>query len=207
MSSSIFLFDDRNYFVFGEVCSQSDTMAATYMGVVERSQQDRKRPKLAFRNFSAAIAGTLLSATVLLSSTTPMKFPSSLMLGKQRTTYEAENIPIDKKIASSFVRAKDFLGIKQSEAAQLTGIGKSTIEKIDQGVYPALGNQVAIRMLPLIELCSILKEHFGERKFIARARLRTPDSLLGDVSPLEYALENGPEGLKEIISLERKSLG
>lgn len=207
MSNSIFLFDDRNYFTYGEVCSQSEVVSAAYVAVVTRSQQERKRPKLAFEKFKAAMSGTILSAVVLLSSATPFKLPNSILSGKQRTTYEAEGLPINKKLTSSFIQAKDFLGLKQTEIAQLTGISKSTIEKIDQGVYPALGDQVAKQMLPLIELCNLMKEHFGERKFIARSKLRTPDSLLGDISPLDYALNNGPDGILEIISLERKSFG
>jgi DNA-binding XRE family transcriptional regulator len=207
MSSSVFLFDDRDYFTFGDVCSEAEAVYGEYLTLIERSQQERKQPPFAFKRLTSLVIGSLLSANMLATASTPLKWSDALKPGRQKTTYEAERLPLDKKFASAFLRAKDFLGLKQMEVAQITGIAKSTIEKIDQGIYPSLGNQVASQMLPLIELCDLMKQHFGEKKFIARARLRTPDSLLGKLTLLDYAIENGPEGLMEIIGLERKSLG
>lgn len=213
MKNSSFAFDDREFLTFGEVCVQVVELNEEYISFSRSSRQSGKGTKnssFGFQKFIAigasAIMGIVLNGSSL-SSNTPLKWPPSLMPGAEVTTRDLEPPILDKKLAAQFKQARGYLGLKQPEVVLMTGIAKSTIEKIEQGIYPSIGSQVREQMTLLIELAELMREQFGEKKYIARSRLNSPDSILGSKTPFEYAKEHGPQGLQAIIGLERKSLG
>src|SRR5690606_32992382 len=128
---------------FGDIASGGDDSYSQYLQSVRLKRKKEKHPKVAFKRVTAAVTNSLATAVISVSAMTPLNLPQNFKATETRTTLEAEKKPpLDKQRGRNFVRAVDILGVKHTEAAKITGISKSTLDKVSQDISPTVGEDV-----------------------------------------------------------------
>lgn len=196
-TESPFLFDNREYFYYGEVTSQHVEYLAPESMIEIRKIRNQSKNFFVSLATVVAIGSSGFIKSPAASSPAHIVIKSAAKVGEQR----------DEDLRRAFIKNRDFLGLKQKQIAQILGLSESTIEKFEQGVYATQELRTKELIGIFNEWVSVLNEFHGDRKFIVRPFIRVKMNALGDISPLEYAIQNPVDGLYDLIGLERKMYG
>ncbi len=194
---SPFLFDDREYFHFGDVAVRETDYISTFVAVLRKA----RRQALSFLMAGAMVAPIAASRTYLHSSVGSS--PAHFAVKKSKVV----SGEIEEDLRRAFIDNRNFLGLKQVQAALILGLSESTIEKFEQGVYPTQAVKTKELVSLFNEWTDVLKDIHGDRKFIVRPFLKVKRDALGDISSFEYAVKHPGSGLYDLIGLERKMYG
>lgn len=196
---SVFLFDDREQFFYGEITRLQE--APLDQTTYEALKESRKKTKQYFK----VLASTVLSSVLYIGL--PLTCTGATAANVQTKRILSHWDFSDSDLKSDFTDSRKFLGLTQEQAAKILGLSVSTVEKIEQGVYENISKPSREHLGRFIEWASLLRDNHRNKKFVVRAIINSKMELLGDKSPIDYALSNPGAGIRELIALQHQTHG
>lgn len=203
------VFDDRlEDFFYGDTCTEEtfgysrteNAKGFNFIGV------KIKIPQMAF--------GVMFAGSVLVSSATSLGVSLSDTL-RNYNMYVPPGITaspskLDERGRQDLVRrlskVRNDFGLTQEDMANLLGISKSTVSKMERGEHsPDLSN--LSKYQNFLDLANYLNQKLNGKKYVIRQLFTSRSQLFDGMNPIEFSHTIGDEGLDEVIYTFKRQYG